>query len=209
MRSEAGTRARPRLARPGWSLPAVLVVTAVPAFVGLTAGSARAQQAESPGTTVRADYAWTLRTPGGEAVSLERYRGRPLFLNLWATWCAPCVAELASIERLAARPEAQGVVFLLVSPEAPEVVERFRRRLGLTLPVLVEGTRMPAAWRLRALPTTWIVSEGGRIVLRHRGAADWDRPDVARLLRALAEESEPEERRSGSEREEGGAIPPR
>lgn len=137
----------------------------------------------------RADYDWTVRTLEGEAVSLERYRGRPLFLNLWATWCAPCVAELASIEALASRPEVAGVAFLLVSPEEPEVVDRFRRRLGLSLPVLIEGTRMPRAWGLRALPTTWIVDAEGRVALRHRGAADWDRPEVAALLEALARET--------------------
>lgn len=153
----------------------------------LAGGAADAQQ---PELRARADYAWTLRTLDGEAVSLERYRGRPLFLNVWATWCAPCLAELESIQRLAARAEAGGVAFLLVSPEEPEVVDRFRRRFRLSLPVLVEGTRMPAGWRLRALPTTWIVDAAGRIMLRHQGAADWDRAEVAALLRALAEERE-------------------
>lgn len=136
-----------------------------------------------------AEYAWTLRTLEGNTTRLERYRGRVLFINVWATWCAPCVAEMAGIERLRASLAGSGVEFLLVSPETAEPVERFLRRYRYDLPILLEGEEMPDGFGLRALPTTFIVDRSGRVALRHRGAADWDQPPVRALLLRLAEET--------------------
>jgi thiol-disulfide isomerase/thioredoxin len=143
----------------------------------------------SPGTRTvlgQADYDWGLRTPGGEPLELEAFRGRVLFINMWASWCAPCVAEMASIERLRTSLAGSGVEFLLVSPEDPAPVERFMKRYGYDLPVLLEVDRMPAAYDLRALPTTWVVDRAGNVVLKHRGATDWDRDAVRAFLRSLA-----------------------
>jgi thiol-disulfide isomerase/thioredoxin len=134
----------------------------------------------------RADYDWTLRTLAGETLELESLRGRVLFINMWASWCAPCVAEMAGIERLKDSLAGSGVEFLLVSPENPVPVRRFLRRYGYDLPIFLELDRMPAAYELRALPTTYIVDRGGNIVLRHRGATDWDRDVVRSFLLSIA-----------------------
>lgn len=151
-------------------------------------GGPTPEAAAGPGTALGpAEFAWTLRTLEGERVRLERYRGRVLFINVWATWCAPCVAEMAGIERLRAGLAGSGVEFLLVSPEDPEPVERFLRRYRYDLPIFLEGEEMPDGFALRALPTTFIVDHSGRIVLRHRGATEWDQPAVEALLRRLAE----------------------
>lgn len=132
-----------------------------------------------------ADYDWTLRTLDGERVRLEAYRGRVLFINVWASWCLPCVAEMGSIQRLRDSLRHSEVEFLLVSPEAPEPVERFLRRYAYDLPVFLEVGEMPEAFGLRALPTTFVVDRSGDIVLKHRGATDWDQDAVRAFLHAL------------------------
>jgi thiol-disulfide isomerase/thioredoxin len=133
------------------------------------------------------DFRWELRTLDGDPVTLDRFRGRVLFVNLWATWCPPCVAELRSIQALADSLAGEpAVAFLLVSPEAARPVARFVRRRALTAPVYLEGTRAPARFGAFALPTTVVVDRQGRIVLRRRGAADWDDPAIRALLRELA-----------------------
>lgn len=143
---------------------------------------------DASGLTVfgTADYDWTLRTLDGNFASLADYRGRVLFINLWASWCPPCIAELAGIERLRVSLADADVAFLLVSPEEAEPVNAFVRRHGYSLPFLIEGEPMPEAFDLRALPTTYIVDRTGRIVLRHRGAAEWDLPPVRDFLLRLA-----------------------
>lgn len=57
----------------------------------------------------------------GSSITLDAFRGQVLFINMWATWCGPCVRELASIQALAESMKDSGVAFLLVSPEDPEV----------------------------------------------------------------------------------------
>lgn len=148
-----------------------------------TVAATPAQEPNAPGLD------WRLQTLDGRKVTLEELAGRPLVLNMWATWCLPCVAELRSMERLAGSLEDEEVGFVLVSPEARGAVSEWVRRRGYALPFYVEGTRMPEAFGLEAVPTTWVLDAAGRVVLKHRGAADWNRADVRALLRRLAAES--------------------
>lgn len=137
----------------------------------------------------RADYGWALESLAGDTLSMERFRGKVLFINVWATWCLPCIAELASIERLAASLREGGdprVAMLLITPERRATVAPFVRRRSLTTPVYLERKRTPGAWRLFGLPTTYVVATDGTIVLHHRGAARWDTEEVRAFLRALA-----------------------
>lgn len=128
---------------------------------------------------------WRLETLDGQRVTWAELADGPVVLNAWATWCLPCVAELRSLEALAASPEARGVRFVLVSPEDGPTVATWVARRGYRLPFYVEGSRIPDAFGLRALPTTWIVDGDGRVVLKRRGAADWDRAEVRALLASL------------------------
>jgi thiol-disulfide isomerase/thioredoxin len=148
---------------------------------GASAPLLRPQEVEVVG---EADFRWRLKTLEGTSISLEAFRGRVLFINMWATWCGPCVQELASIQALVESMKDSGVAFLLVSPEDPEPVQRFLRVHGYDLPAYLEVQEMPPAFGLRALPTTFVVDRQGRIVLRHRGAADWDQDAVRSFLLA-------------------------
>lgn len=140
--------------------------------------------AQDPG---HADFRWTIRPLDGEPMALEAFRGRVLFINVWASWCAPCVRELQSIEGLRHRLADTDIAFLLVAAEGEVPVRRFLRRHRYDLPFFLEEARVPAAFGLRGLPTTWVVDREGRIVLRHHGEAVWDTDRVEGALRSLAE----------------------
>ncbi len=133
-----------------------------------------------------ADFDWRIRALDGSVTTLQAFRGQVLFINMWATWCGPCVQELRGIEALIRSMEESRVAFLLVSPEEPAAVERFLRAYGYDLPVYLEDQEMPGAFGLEALPTTFILDRAGRIVLRHRGATEWNQESVRRFLEALA-----------------------
>ncbi len=131
-------------------------------------------------------WSWRLRDLEGRERRFEEFRGGVLFVNVWASWCPPCVAELSAIERLAASLPDSSVAIILVSPEQPDVVRRFLSSRHLRLVSYVESTEMPDAFGLRAVPTTFVIDRGGRLVLRQRGAALWDTAPVRALLSHLA-----------------------
>lgn len=135
------------------------------------------------------DPGWRLRTLAGEEIALGDTRGAPVLVNLWATWCPPCVQELASIDRLAERVADAGVQFLLVTPEDEGPVREFLARRPLGVPVYLEGTLAPEALGAIVLPTTFVLDAQGVIRLHHRGAAEWATAEVEEFLRALSAEA--------------------
>lgn len=132
-----------------------------------------------------ADYSWRIRPLEGAATTLGSFHGEVLFINLWASWCAPCVRELASIQRLRERLRDADVRFLIVAAEGERPVRRFLRRYDYDLPFYLEIARMPASFGLRGLPTTWVIDRDGHIVLLRHGEAVWDTDEVEAFLRRV------------------------
>jgi thiol-disulfide isomerase/thioredoxin len=132
---------------------------------------------------------WTLVDASRKTVSLASLRGRPVFLNVWATWCPPCVAELPSIAALAADPRLRHVAFACVSNEGDlDHVAGFLRDRGIDVPYYVAASEPPEAFQTEAIPATFILDAQGRIVSHTLGAARWDDPAVVTLLEKLRPE---------------------
>lgn len=111
-----------------------------------------------------------LTSLGGTPVSLEAFRGKPVVLNLWATWCPPCRRELPMMVRLSR--EHPEVYFAFVSQgEGPAVVRRFLEEEGLEAEwvLLDPETRLAQALGSQGLPTTFFFDREGRLVARHLG----------------------------------------
>lgn len=131
------------------------------------------------------DYDWMLRDSRGEPVSLEAFRGEVIFLNHWATWCPPCVAELPEIRR-AYEKHGERVRFLLVTGQEPSVVGTFLEKRGYGgLPVYFASSAPPSALQAGAIPTTFIISGDGKIVTRKTGAVNWDSRATSRIFEQL------------------------
>jgi thiol-disulfide isomerase/thioredoxin len=157
------------------------------------------------------DYDWSVQRIGGGRVDLDALRGRPLVVNFWASWCPPCVRELGSFEELMRRVRAEGIdaTFLFVSPESLDVAAGFVERNGWELPFAVEVRRAPATLGALVLPTTLIVDRRGTIALRHRGATDWNQPEIVELLASLAAQEPPRPATgSGAGSDPAGGAPP-
>ena len=162
-------------------------------FVALGCATAAAQdgaghgRATNEGLTVHghADYDWTIRPLDGKPVELEAFRGSVLFINLWASWCTPCIREMGTIERLGERLADTDVRFLIVAAEGERAVRRHLRRHSYDLPIYLEVDPVPAAFGLRGLPTSWIVDREGQLLVLRHGEAVWDTDEVERFVRSL------------------------
>ncbi|TGD80863.1 TlpA family protein disulfide reductase [Hymenobacter wooponensis] len=120
----------------------------------------------------------------GPAVPLSQLRGKVIFLNIWASWCPPCVAEMPDIVRLAKRTNPDSVAFVLLSlDQNPEKARRFLSRRGITVPAYSPGSPLPTAYQTAGIPATFIISPAGKIIGSHEGMAKYDTPEILGLLR--------------------------
>jgi len=84
-------------------------------------------------------FAATLPDSHGVSTPLTRWQGKPLVLNFWATWCAPCVAEMPDLQRLFEAYQARGVGFVGIGIDKADAIAEFATRVGVTYPLLVGG----------------------------------------------------------------------
>ncbi len=123
----------------------------------------------------------------GAARSLSDYAGMGVVLNLWATWCVPCVREMPALDDLAKLVAGDGIVVLPVSSDrgGAAVVQRFYGEHGIAhLPVLLDpqGT-MARGLNLRGIPTTLLIDKTGQEVGWLEGSADWSSSDAVTVVR--------------------------
>ncbi|MBX6313913.1 MAG: TlpA family protein disulfide reductase, partial [Isosphaeraceae bacterium] len=141
-----------------------------------------------PGRRRTADYNWKLVDLDGRPVEFSRYAGKPVFLNIWATWCGPCRREMPSIARLAVNPKLKDVAFLCVAiDEDKEEVRQYVRDRDLPMTFLLPAGPIPRVFLTDGIPATFLIAPDGRIVREEVGAAEWDDPEVIALLARLAQ----------------------
>ncbi len=125
-------------------------------------------------SAVLADYDWTVKSLDGQDFKMADAKGKVVFLNFWATWCPPCVAEMPSIQKLHKKLKDEGVVFLCISNEETSKVSRFVREKGFAFPVYTMQGSPPAVFKSPGIPATFILSPGGKIAFKHVCGAKWD-----------------------------------
>jgi len=120
---------------------------------------------------------------------LSEFQGHGMVVNLWATWCAPCVAELPALSKLSHALAPQDIAVLPLSSDrgGAKAVRAFFDAHDITgLPVLVDPKGAAAeAWGAAGIPTTVIINRDGMERARLEGAADWATPEAAALVRRL------------------------
>ena len=124
---------------------------------------------------------------------LTHFRGAVLLINFWATWCVPCVKEMAYIDRLQGDLKGQPVVVLAVSEDRGGIMvaKSFLERQKLTfLRAFIDpGGQAAQALEVDGIPTSFIVDKQGRLVQRVEGPYEWDDPPILNRFRALAREA--------------------
>ena len=130
----------------------------------------------------------TFEDPYGRPARIADFRGRPVLVNLWATWCGPCVVEMPSLDALAQR-EGQRLQVLALSQDLngrQKVTDFFaEHRFARLEPYLDGELRFMSELRIDTLPTTILYDAEGREVWRMTGMSDWEDARAARLLREV------------------------
>jgi thiol-disulfide isomerase/thioredoxin len=127
--------------------------------------------------------------PAGEAVTLADFRGKPLLVNLWATWCAPCIVEMPSLDALATREKGLAVLAVAQDMSGKEKVDAFfaERDFSALEPYLDPELQIMTKLRIDTLPTTILYDAEGREVWRMTGIEDWTAGRAAGLLKEAEE----------------------
>lgn len=126
----------------------------------------------------------------GKTVSLKEFRGKVIVLNFWATWCAPCRAEMPSLENLYRNLKDKGLVIIGVSVDSPEkTVQSFVKERGITFPILLDKRKEVSFddYGVIGLPVTFLIDKKGIIVDKVFGERQWDSEEVKEKIKRLLE----------------------
>jgi len=133
-------------------------------------------------TTAAATTDARFQTLDGQPLDLSAYAGKKVFLNYWATWCAPCIREIPAITRAAAELEDENYVFLLASDETVDTIEDFiadREFSGN----FIKLSKFFGAWGIEAVPSSELYDENGNHVVTWSGAFEWDSAQMLDAIR--------------------------
>ena len=121
----------------------------------------------------------------GKIISLADLKDKVIFLNYWATWCPPCIAEMPSISKLH-KEMGNDVAFILLSFDKDfETAKAFNKRKDYNLPIYTLASNLPTMLQSSALPTTYIIDSDGNIVLTHEGMANYNTDEFRVFLENL------------------------
>jgi peroxiredoxin len=135
----------------------------------------------------KADFNLYVKDLKGKIINMSDYRGKVIFLNFWATWCMPCVAELPSINKMFLELKDENIAFLLISNEAIEKVKAYHSKKDYQIPfhIIDDEGNIPNIYFSPSIPTTFIINKEGNIIRKSFGAEDWDDAAFIDELRKL------------------------
>ena len=141
-----------------------------------------------PSTQPRPAPAISLADTSGHSVELSELQGKLVIVNLWATWCGPCLREMPSLERLQSR-FGERIAVLAVSEDrgSNKSVEPFIAKLGLkSVKIYIDPkSEVGHAFGVRGLPTSFLIDREGKVLGSVEGAAEWDSPKILGVLEPL------------------------
>ncbi|NIK72579.1 thiol-disulfide isomerase/thioredoxin [Thermonema lapsum] len=186
---------------PSWLFAVLLLLVlystgTLPSFIGgmqrliLWTGLMDARPQKMEAAPVLQEH-WQLQTADGRQLALQTLKGKVLVINLWATWCPPCVAELPGLRRLQARIEQEGkenIHLLLVNIEEQkhkDKVLRFAKKKDIYSITYFPLSPIPALLQSKAIPATFVFSPSGQLVYRREGMANYDNQAFWEFLLSL------------------------
>lgn len=134
-----------------------------------------------------ASYAFALETLEGEKVPFEKMKHQVVFLNFWASWCPPCIAEMPDIQSLY-ESKKDDVTFAMISLDKDRAKARkFIDEKNYEFPVYFLSGGLPSSYQISSIPTTYVLSRQGKIVVEKHGMAKYNSKKFKALLTQLSE----------------------
>lgn len=127
------------------------------------------------------DLQWALINENDQLIRLSDLKDKPVFINIWASWCAPCIAEMPSIDKLYADYKDK-VHFVIATYETKNLVNSFLLKHDLSFPVYRYQTKEPELLQSKTIPATFIINTKGQIVVSEKGTSNWNNNKVRNLL---------------------------
>lgn len=134
-----------------------------------------------------ADLQFELINQEGEIINVNNLKGKTIFMNIWATWCPPCVAEMPSINALYQDlKNNDDIVFVMISQDRDfQKAKDWMARKALDLPIYQLRTALPKIYETGVVPSTFVISPQGKIVAKKTGLANYDTKKYRELLSTL------------------------
>lgn len=134
-----------------------------------------------------------LRDMNEKIKELDDYRGKPIIINFWATWCPPCRDELPSMNRAWKKIKDEGIQMLAINiGEDEEAISSFTKNYPIDFTILLdESSEEISNWSIRGLPTTFVLDPQGHVIYRAVGGREWDNKKILDMVRALKTKTMP------------------
>ena len=124
----------------------------------------------------------------GQVISLQKYQGKTIFINFWATWCKPCVKEMPSIVAAQNLLKKENIIFLLASNESAEQIEEFSKDHDYKFKfVRIENSE---EMNVQALPVSFIFNSKGNLVFSETGSRKWNEKNNIDLILKIAKQND-------------------
>ncbi len=130
------------------------------------------------------NYNWYLDDGTGRMYNLRQARGQVVLINIWASWCPPCVAEMPDLNELY-RDYGDDVIFLFVARDQQVKVDEFMAKNQYNFPVFYEKSTAPDQLQTSSLPTTFILNKKSKLVVVEKGAASWNSKATRAMIDGL------------------------
>lgn len=135
---------------------------------------------------VEANYDFVLVDQDGNRTSFAEFKGEVVFINFWATWCPPCIAEMPDIQHLYQEMDGKGINFVLISlDEDFQKARNFVEKKDFTFPIYQLGSPLPEVYASSAIPTTYVISPDGKVVVSKSGMAKYNTTKFKNFLQEL------------------------
>jgi thiol-disulfide isomerase/thioredoxin len=136
------------------------------------------------------DFNFTVKDLEGRTFPIEQFKGKVVFLNLWATWCGPCKAEMPSIQELYNQVDHDKFAFVMLSIDREKdfaKVKKYVQDKSYSFPVFTPSGYLTEQLNVPSIPTTFVISKEGKIAMKEVGMKNYNTSKFKKFLEGLAQ----------------------